>query len=440
MTAFLRRRLKHIADVRFSNVDKLAEAGEAPVRLCNYTDVYNNERIDAAMPFMTATATTAEIRRFRLHVGDVILTKDSESPTDIAVPAVVASTAADLVCGYHLAMVRPRRGVLLGRYLQRALQADGIRQQFYLSANGVTRFGLSQDAIGNALVPVPPLRNQEVIADFLDMRTLAIDALIDKQEQLLRLLAEKRQVVITQAVTKGLDLSVPMKDSGVDWVGPCPAGWLRVRVSYVADVCNGSTPDRNNDAYWVNGDIPWLSSGKVNDFIVNEATEFITARALRETSVRMLRKGTVLVGLVGQGRTRGMSAIMGIEACINQNVAGVSARKQVMDGFLHLLFVAAYESLRELGRGGQQDALNCEIIKAFRVPLPPLAEQGRIVAHVHEALRRMDGLVHNVEAQVEKLREYRQALITAAVTGKLDISVAPSAPRVASRQPEAARA
>ena len=176
MTAFLRRRLKHIADVRFSNVDKLAEAGEAPVRLCNYTDVYNNERIDAAMPFMTATATTAEIRRFRLHVGDVILTKDSESPTDIAVPAVVASTAADLVCGYHLAMVRPRRGVLLGRYLQRALQADGIRQQFYLSANGVTRFGLSQDAIGNALVPVPPLRNQEVIADFLDMRTLAIDA------------------------------------------------------------------------------------------------------------------------------------------------------------------------------------------------------------------------------------------------------------------------
>jgi type I restriction enzyme S subunit len=381
VTAFLRRRLKHIADVRFSNVDKLAEAGEAPVRLCNYTDVYNNERIDAAMPFMTATATTAEIRRFRLHVGDVILTKDSESPTDIAVPAVVASTAADLVCGYHLAMVRPRRGVLLGRYLQRALQADGIRQQFYLSANGVTRFGLSQDAIGNALVPVPPLRNQEVIADFLDMRTLAIDALIDKQEQLLRLLAEKRQVVITQAVTKGLDLSVPMKDSGVDWVGPCPAGWLRVRVSYVADVCNGSTPDRNNDAYWVNGDIPWLSSGKVNDFIVNEATEFITARALRETSV-----------------------------------------------------------LRELGRGGQQDALNCEIIKAFRVPLPPLAEQGRIVAHVHEALRRMDGLVHNVEAQVEKLREYRQALITAAVTGKLDISVAPSAPRVASRQPEAARA
>jgi hypothetical protein len=298
VTAFLRRRLKHIADVRFSNVDKLAEAGEAPVRLCNYTDVYNNERIDAAMPFMTATATTAEIRRFRLHVGDVILTKDSESPTDIAVPAVVASTAADLVCGYHLAMVRPRRGVLLGRYLQRALQADGIRQQFYLSANGVTRFGLSQDAIGNALVPVPPLRNQEVIADFLDMRTLAIDALIDKQEQLLRLLAEKRQVVITQAVTKGLDLSVPMKDSGVDWVGPCPAGWLRVRVSYVADVCNGSTPDRNNDAYWVNGDIPWLSSGKVNDFIVNEATEAAQGRRadpLPHGGRRRARRGALRV-------------------------------------------------------------------------------------------------------------------------------------------------
>jgi type I restriction enzyme S subunit len=307
------------------------------------------------------------------------------------------------------------------RFLGYATNAAPSVAQKTTMGRGTTVKHIYPAELRNLAIPIPPIDQQAIIADFLDRKTASIDTLIEKQEQLLALLAEKRQALITQAVTKGLDPNAPMKDSGIPWLGEIPKHWAVVRVSYVAEVRNGSTPDRNNDDYWVDGCIPWLSSGKVNDFVVTEADELITERALRETSVRVLRKGTVLVGMVGQGRTRGMSAIMALDACINQNVAGVTARPPLLDAYLHFVFVTAYDSLRELGRGGQQDALNCEIIKAFRIPLPPLDEQRRIVEYVESELRRLDTLSQCVQAMIERLREYRQALITAAVTGQLDV-------------------
>nr|PZN17940.1 MAG: restriction endonuclease subunit S [Pseudomonadota bacterium] len=324
-------------------------------------------------------------------------------------------------CGGDMIVLRPSVPVV-PRFLGYATNAAPSVAQKTTMGRGTTVKHIYPAELRNLAIPIPPIDQQAIIADFLARRTAAIDTLIEKQEQLLALLAEKRQALITQAVTKGLDPNAPMKDSGIPWLGEIPKHWAVVRVSYVAEVRNGSTPDRNNDDYWVDGCIPWLSSGKVNDFVVTEADELITERALRETSVRVLRKGTVLVGMVGQGRTRGMSAIMALDACINQNVAGVTARPPLLDAYLHFVFVTAYDSLRELGRGGQQDALNCEIIKAFRIPLPPLDEQRRIVEYVESELRRLDTLSQCVQAMIERLREYRQALITAAVTGQLDVT------------------
>lgn len=110
-------RLKHVADIRVSSVDKKSTDGDLPVRLCNYTDVYFNERITGSINFMEATATPSQIAAFGLRRGDVVLTKDSETPDDIGVSAVVAEDLPDLVCGYHLAIVRARGGSATGRYL-----------------------------------------------------------------------------------------------------------------------------------------------------------------------------------------------------------------------------------------------------------------------------------------------------------------------------------
>jgi type I restriction enzyme, S subunit len=169
--------LNSVAEVTFSSVDKLTSAEENNVLLCNYTDVYYNRRIHSGLNFMQGTATTAEIAKFRLQVGDVVITKDSESPADIAVPAFVAETTPDLVCGYHLAIIRPDSNLLDGRYLTQLLQLQTIRHYFFTLANGATRFGLGIEMIRKASLELPPISEQRKIADILTTWDVALETL-----------------------------------------------------------------------------------------------------------------------------------------------------------------------------------------------------------------------------------------------------------------------
>ena len=294
---------------------------------------------------------------------------------------------------------------------------------------GATVESLEVFSLRKIPIPNPPPPEQVVISAFLDAKTAEIDALIAKKESLVQLLEEKRAALIAHAVTKGLDPKAPMKESGSPWVGRVPEHWRYARVAYVADVFNGSTPDRDNPDYWEQGDVPWLSSGKVNDGTVTEADEFVTQKALRECSIRRMPAGSVLVGMIGQGKTRGMSAFMEMSACINQNVAAVVPRAGTNGRFLHFVFKAAYLPLREFGRGGQQDALNCDLIKAFRIPIPPAPEQEQIARYLGQKTAWVDELSSKVCLAIDRLREYRTALISAAVTGKIDIrNLTPTAP------------
>jgi len=200
------RRLRNVADLRVSNVDKHTKEGEFPVRLCNYTDVYKNSVITADMPFMAATATRDEIEAFRLHVGDVIITKDSEDWQDIGVPALVAETADDLVCGYHLAILRPRPNVVTGRFLSYALQCRGVVAQLSLAANGVTRYGLSHGAIKAISLPTPPADEQEPIAEYIDEATASLNDAIDRAKHEIDLIREYRTRLIADVVTGKVDV------------------------------------------------------------------------------------------------------------------------------------------------------------------------------------------------------------------------------------------
>ena len=240
------KRLKAIATVQLSNVDKKSAEGEEPVRLCNYVDVYYNEHISANVDFMTATATPDQVRRFSLRAGDVLITKDSESWTDIAVSAVVLEDLPHVLCGYHLALIRPG-GTCDGRFLSRSFAAIGPRDQFQIAANGITRFGLGGDAIRTGIFPVPPLAEERAIAAFLDRETEKIDVLIVNKERLIELLQEKRTALITRVVSQGLDPKVPMKDSGVEWLGRIPAHWEVKRIRHVVRrIEQGWSPECEN--------------------------------------------------------------------------------------------------------------------------------------------------------------------------------------------------
>lgn len=179
------RRLKTVASVRPSGVDKHTTEGEVPVCLCNYTDVYYTDVITAELAFMEATATPDELQRFELRAGNVIITKDSESWDDIAVGAYVPSDLDGVICGYHLALIRPMNNEVYGRYLCRAFAAYPLLIQFKVAANGITRYGLSASAIGDSLFLLSPLSEQRTIADFLDRETARLDALIDAKRRLI---------------------------------------------------------------------------------------------------------------------------------------------------------------------------------------------------------------------------------------------------------------
>ena len=200
------RRLCSMADISASNVDKHTKEGEIPVRLCNYTDVYAHDRIHDSMGFMQATATAEEIDRFRLAVGDVILTKDSEAPDDIGVPALVTETALDLVCGYHLTLLRPDPARAMGAFLLWALQHKGTAYQFHVEAKGVTRFALTYSGIKQARIPLPPLSEQIAIAGYLEGATANIASAIAQAEREIKLLNEYRTRLIADVVTGKLDV------------------------------------------------------------------------------------------------------------------------------------------------------------------------------------------------------------------------------------------
>lgn len=198
--------IKHVADVRFSGVDKHSHDHETPVHLCNYTDVYKNDRITDNMDLMRATATTAEIGRLTLKAGDVILTKDSETPDDIGVPAWVPDDLPGVVCAYHLGLLRPVPDRVLGEFLFRAIGSARTAQQFHVLATGVTRFALGKHDVKNAVITLPPVEEQTTICRWITDECQPLDDAITRAEEEIKLIREYRDRLIADVVTGQIDV------------------------------------------------------------------------------------------------------------------------------------------------------------------------------------------------------------------------------------------
>lgn len=199
------KRLRHISEFKNSSVDKKTYEGQAAVGLCNYTDVYYNEFITKDLSFMQATASPAEIEQFSLQKGDVIITKDSEDPSDIGIPALVADDVPGVVCGYHLTQIRTG-DLNTARLIHRTMQSHVTLAYFFVEAPGITRYGLGQDTIGSVTICLPPLNHRGSIADWIDHETARLDLLALKTKLSIDLLKERRSAMITAAVTGQIDL------------------------------------------------------------------------------------------------------------------------------------------------------------------------------------------------------------------------------------------
>jgi len=273
------------------------------------------------------------------------------------------------------------------------------------------------------MIPLPPLPEQSAIVRFLDHIDRRIRRSIRAKQKLIKLLEEQKQAVIHQAVTRGLDPNVRLKPSGVEWLGEVPEHWDVWQIRHFARVGNGSTPSRGNAAYWVNGTYPWINSGCVNQGLIQSADQFVTEKALGECHLPRVPSGSVLVAITGQGKTRGTAAILGVEATINQHIAFVTPKRNVVSAeYLQLAFKAAYRELRRISddAGSTKGALTCEDISHFKVALPPLKEQGLLISAIRRELQTIEVIITTTQREISLLKEYRTRLIADVVTGKLD--------------------
>ena len=406
------RRLRNAADMRVSNIDKNTKDGEGSVRLCNYVDVYKNERITDRVRFMGATATSEEVARFRLERGDLLITKDSESWTDIGVPALVEYAASDLVCGYHLALLRPFHGLMDGGYLLRALQSPAVAYQFHVEANGVTRYGLSHAAIKSVLLPLPPLSEQAAIVRLLDYADRKIRRYIRAKQKLIKLLEEQKQVIIHHAVTRGLDPKVRLKPSGVEWLGDVPEHWevkkLRLLFRYAkgrraAELTNeyiGRHPglftvySGQTESNGLMGQIDWY------EFDFSHPVIFVTTVGARAMSTRVVSG----------------------KFSLSQNCALIIPRAPQTNAlFFERVLQRAFSYERATISLIMQPSLRFTDLNRFYVPCPPVSEQEAIANAITESMNELDAVQDRAHREISLLREYRTRLITDVVTGKLDV-------------------
>jgi type I restriction enzyme S subunit len=405
------KKLKFVVEVHPSNVDKKIKENEKTVLLCNYTDVYYNEEITGDLPFMRATASDLQIRKFTLKSGDIIITKDSEDPNDIAVPAYVPQDLECIICGYHLALLRPRYGIL-GEYLKRVMDSRYARSVFAAKANGLTRYGLGTYVINNFALPLPPIQEQKKIASYLDRETAKIDSLVAKQEQLIELLREKRQTVISHAVTKGLNPNAKMKDSGVEWLGEVPKHWDMKKLKHSANLVMGQSPPSENYSYEQIG-FPFLQG--CAEFGHNHPKPKQFCREPAKISPR----GAILVSVRAPvGRLNFANQEYGI----GRGLCAVVPNPCLMDtNFTQYKLAGSQDGLAIVSTGSTYDAVSVADVEGLIFPFPSIEEQKKIATFLERETAKIDSLIERCETAIELLKERRIALISAAVTGKIDV-------------------
>jgi len=291
-------------------------------------------------------------------------------------------------------------------------------------STGSTFEAVSAEQVENIVMALPrEMREQTQIARFLDHETASIDALIEEQQRLIELLKEKRQALISHAVTKGLDPMVPMKDSGVEWLGEVPAHWDVARVKNIAKLESGHTPSKEFPEYWEGGDIPWVSLNdskqlKVVDYI-DETQYMITALGMNNSSARLLPARAVVFT---RDATIGLAAITSREMCVSQHlIAWICNEALMLPEYLLLVFYAMEEELGRFTFGATLKTIGMPDVRKLTTTVPPLTEQAEVVAEVSSKRGLISRLISEGEHGIALLQERRSALISAAVTGKIDV-------------------
>lgn len=425
--------LRELADIRVSNVDKKTSSSERAVRLCNYMDVYSNDYIRANLPFMDASATAAEVGKFKVERGDVLITKDSETPHDIGIPAVVVDEIDDLVCGYHLALIKPNRKLVDPVFLSKQLSTAETTNYFSRYAAGSTRYGLSNGAIANTRISFPALPQQQKIAAILT----SIDTAIEKTEALIGKYQHIKAGLMHDLFTRGVlpngTLRPPYTEAP-ELYQQTPIGWIprdweisglaakaRAGTSWIRTGPFGSSL---KGEHWQPYGHPVITIGAlgVGDFLEDELL-FVNGKDAARLRDFQLKAGDVVFSRVADvGRSVVIRAAQAgwimssnlMRIALDESVARSDYLQMQLAGDARLK-----SQIRARVNSGGRDVANTDVLSKLRFVWPDIAEQDRTIALSNQAAQRL-----NIESQkVAKLQRQKLGLMQDLLTGKVQVKV-----------------
>jgi type I restriction enzyme S subunit len=290
---------------------------------------------------------------------------------------------------------------------------------------GATFMELSNEDFGSFKIPFPPLKEQTQIANYLDQKTKKIDTLIEKQQSLIELLKEKRQALISHVVTKGLDNTVLMKESGVAWLGEVPEGWEVTRLGYISKkIGSGKTPRGGSEIYTDIGILFLRSQNVYDEGLFLEDVVRISEKINNEMENTKVKSGDILLNVTGASIGRTVLVPDNFEqANVNQHVCIIRLNSKKYRKYISIVMksLVIKNQIDAIQNGAAREGLNFEQIANFKISLPPLKEQTQIANYLDQKTKQIDTLIEKAKHSITLLKERRTALISAVVTGKVDV-------------------
>jgi type I restriction enzyme S subunit len=415
--------VKRIKDVTHINTDVLRDDTDADYTI-QYIDI-GNVSLQGVMaePESLRFENAPSRARRRVNSGDTII---STVRTYLQAIAYFENPAPNLVVSTGFAVLRPGNGIH-PKFLYYL-----VRCPYFIDTVMVNSVGVSYPAINPSMLSclpvwIPPLPEQRAIAAYLDRETASIDTLIDRKQRLISLLQEKRTTLISHAVTRGLDPFAPLKPSGVEWLAEIPAHWEIRRIKMVSSLITSGS--RGWAAYYSEEGAIFLRIGNLTrTSIALDLTDIqhVSPPVGAEGARTRVRSGDVLTSITAY---IGSVAVVKMDigtAYVNQHIALIRPRTNViLPEWLGYCLLSRVGSAQfgQLLYGGTKDGLGLDDVANLLILLPPMLEQCAIVQHIEEETAKIDTLIAKVRRHIAKLQEYRTALISAAVTGKIDVTL-----------------
>src|SRR5690554_4446683 len=391
-----------------------------------FTNIANNFRIDSES--LQTVVIAENEKQNKVKKGDLFFLMSSENYDDVGKSAVLLDDLEETYLNSFCKGFRITKENIVPKFLNYQLHSKQLRHNLLTGANGFTRINLKIDKVIDLLTALPPIAEQTSIASFLDRKTSEIDDIIADKKRLLELYEEEKTAIINQAVTKGLDPNAPMKDSGIEWLGEIPEHWeVKKLKMLVSKVGSGVTPKGGSSVYLSIG-IPLIRSQNVHfDSLKLDDVAFISEEVDEEMSNSRIQDGDVLLNITGASIGRCYFVPEGFgRGNVNQHVCIIRPNiNEVNTVYLSLLLRSEIGQLqiRLQQTGANREGLNFEQLKNFHLPIATsLSEQQSIVHHIESECSKIDFKKARTEKLIELLTEYRTALISEAVTGKIKVT------------------